>query len=432
MNPQNTPEPHKLVVPARPIRSASAPDPTRAAAAGVIREQIDQILDVDDQPNRTISVNSQPMIDQPAATTNDSTAHAFANSVYEQVHAPTSNTANLTPDDNRIANRAAEIAAEQAEEAAVAEAHRKYHTAWQQYYQKYYEQYYIAALQEQREAFAKMNAVAPANNQPGGTLSQKEAIEELRTDIISKIKRGAKKVRKSRHFIPAICAIVVIVAAVLIQYNGLIFAQVASFVSPGDTTDQNIIVGTGANQPVSQDPRIIIPKINVNAPIVYNLSDLSEESSQNALQNGPIHYPIQGASAYPGQNGNTVILGHSSADWFEPGNYKFIFVQLNRLATGDLFYLDYQGVRYTYRVSRTEIINPDQVSALAIGDAKPYATLITCDPPGTAYKRLVVFAEQISPDPNGVTENQSDSGPTVQGDVVGNPPTLFEKIFGGK
>jgi LPXTG-site transpeptidase (sortase) family protein len=409
-----------------PIRPANAPDPTRAASANVIRGQLNQILNADAQPNATISHSSQPMIARPAAS---QTTDNNAKSTYYQTHAPTSDTSNLHADD-QIASAAATIAARQAEEAAIAEAHRRYHSAWQQYYQKYYERYYLAALEQQRSQFAKQQASVNAQSQ---TLTQQEAMNELRTDLLSKVKQSAKKVRKSRHFIPAICALVVILLALLIQYNGLISAQVASFVSPGDTTDQNIIVGTGTSQPIGAEPRIIIPKINVNAPVVYGLTDLGENSSQKALESGVIHYPIQGASASPGQNGNTVILGHSSADWFEPGNYKFIFVQLNRLSAGDLFYLDYQSVRYTYRVSSTEIINPDQVGSLAIGDDKPYATLITCDPPGTALRRLVVRAEQISPDPSAATsQNDTDVKATVSGDIVGNPPTLFERIFGGK
>ncbi|MCL2037643.1 class E sortase, partial [Candidatus Saccharibacteria bacterium] len=322
---------------------------------------------------------------------------------------------------------------------AVSEAHQKYNTAWQGYYQKYYERYYIAALQEQRAQFASQDAAVDTSNNldsspaaADGTLTQKEAMEELRSDLLGKVKKAGQKARKSRHFIPAIAALVVILIAVFIQYNGLIFAQIGSFVSPGDTTDQNIIIGTGGNQPVGPEPRLIIPKINVDAPVIYGLTDLGEESSQRALENGPIHYPIAGASAFPGQNGNTVVLGHSSADWFEPGNFKFIFVQLNRLAAGDLFYLDFEGVRYTYRVTRSEVIAPNQINALAIGEDRPFATLITCDPPGTALRRLVVYADQISPDPNQVKTTQSDEKVTVQGDIAGNPPTLFERIFGGK
>ena len=106
-----------------------------------------------------------------------------------------------------------------------------------------------------------------------------------------------------------------------------------------------------------------------------------------------------------------MILGHSSADFFEPGNYKFIFVQLDRLSSGDLFYLDYQGKRYTYRVRETKIIAPTQVDQLTIGDAKPYATLITCDPSGTAHNRLIVIGDQIAPDPSSADSRPSPQDP---------------------
>jgi sortase A len=256
-------------------------------------------------------------------------------------------------------------------------------------------------------------------------------MNQLRYDILSRMKRGAGKVRKSRHFWPAIVAVMMVLAIGFVQFNGVIFAQVANFVSPGSTTGNNIIVGTGANQPVGPDAQVIIPKINVQAPVQYNLADLSETGAQTALQNGTIHYPIVGATAFPGQRGNTVVLGHSSADWFEPGNFKFIFVQLNRLSAGDLFYLDYQGTRYTYRISRTQIIAPNQLGALNLGTDKPYATLITCDPPGTALNRLLIIGEQISPDPNAASETQGATNSTAI-NITGTPPTLIERIFGGK
>ncbi|MCL2451873.1 sortase [Candidatus Saccharibacteria bacterium] len=384
-------------------------DDSQAGAANVIRSQIDHIFGVDGAPNATLShtSTSKPMIDQPA---------------------PTAEPEPVTPEPTPPATTDTESA------------HRQYHSAWQDYYQKYYEKYYISAMEHQNQAYNKQLATIHLSAQEAakhaaqavedGTLTQKEAMAEMRQDILGKIKKSATKVRKSRHFIPAICALVVILASVFIQYNGLIFAQVKSFISPGSTSGQDIIVGTGNDQPIGPEPRVIIPKINVNAPVIYGLTDLSEENSQRALENGVIHYPIAGASALPGENGNAVFLGHSSSDFFRPGNFKFIFVQLNRLGVGDLFYLDYEGKRYTYRVSETKIINPNEIGTLAIGDDKPYATLITCDPPGTARQRLIVIGEQISPDPSQTTATQSDSGATVHGDIVGKPPTLFEQIFG--
>lgn len=313
--------------------------------------------------------------------------------------------------------------------ASLTEAQRRYHQAWQNYYQKYYQNYYIAALQKQQARFAKQQAEVVDSREPDGKLSQTEVQERIQSDIIDKVKSGADKAKKHWWFWPTIIAIIVILVFLFLQYNSVIAAKIASFVSPGSSSTQTIIVGTGVNQPVSDSPRIIIPKINVNAPVTYGLTSLDENTVQTALQNGPINYPVAGASALPGQRGNTVILGHSSADVFAPGNYKFIFVQLNRLTAGDLFYLDYGTTRYTYKVTETKIINPTDVGALNLGTDKPYATLVTCDPPGTIANRLLVIAEQVSPNPNDATETQStdNDSPTT---ITGKPKTLLESIFG--
>lgn len=133
----------------------------------------------------------------------------------------------------------------------------------------------------------------------------------------------------------------------------------------------------------------------------------------------------------PGQTGNTVILGHSSNDVFDDGAYKFVFVQLDKLDKGDTFYLNYQGTRYTYSVTEKKVIDPTEVSQLIINTDKPLATLVTCTPPGTALKRLVVIAEQISPDPSKATANTANATSSKLPNIAGNSPTLFERLFGG-
>lgn len=201
------------------------------------------------------------------------------------------------------------------------------------------------------------------------------------------------------------------------------------FITPGASSTQTIIVGTNSNSPVSDSPRIIIPKINVNAPVTYGLTSLDEDTVQKALQNGPVNYPVNGATATPGQKGNTVILGHSSADAFAPGDYKFIFVQLNRLGSGDLFYLDYASKRYTYRVTELKVIEPNNLAALNLGTDKPYATLVTCDPPGTVAHRLLVIADQVSPNPTTATTEAASTSTAQPTNISGKPKTLIEKLF---
>lgn len=140
---------------------------------------------------------------------------------------------------------------------------------------------------------------------------------------------------------------------------------------------------------------ISIPKINIQAPVLYEPS-IQEANIQRALQDGVVHY---GNTAVPGQNGNVAIFGHSSNDWWEPGSFKFVFVLLDKLSPGDQLTIDYQSRRYTYEVTGSRIVEPTDVGVLN-PTATPTLTLITCSPPGTSLRRLVVTAKQVSPAPS--------------------------------
>lgn len=306
----------------------------------------------------------------------------------------------------------------------------QYLSAWQNYYQKYYESYYVAALQQQKQKFAQQKAEVVDSRENDGTLSQTEVQQRISNNILSRLSNATGKAKERRWFWPVVAAVIVMLIFLLLQYNSVISAKVAAFISPGMSSSQTIIVGTGANTPVSYQPRVIIPKINVNAPVTYGLTNLSEDAVQAALQNGPVNYPVAGATAKPGQKGNVAILGHSSADFFAKGNYKFIFVQLNRLTQDDLFYLDYGKTRYTYKVKQIKVINPNEVSQLNLGTSKNYATLVTCDPPGTIEHRLLVIGEQVSPNPDGATVETSKKSSNQPTKITGKPKTLLENIFG--
>ncbi len=156
---------------------------------------------------------------------------------------------------------------------------------------------------------------------------------------------------------------------------------------------------TAATAPITEvvpaENTINIPKINVHVPVIYEPS-IAEATIQTALQNGVVHY---GNTASPGQNGNVAIFGHSSNDWWEPGNFKFVFVLLDKLSPGDQLTIDYQSKRYTYEVTGSKVVEPTDVGVLN-PTATPTLTLITCTPPGTSLKRLVVTAKQTSPAPS--------------------------------
>jgi sortase A len=304
---------------------------------------------------------------------------------------------------------------------------KEYHTAWQTYYQKYYEQYYTKQ-HKQPEYFNKGNTKteAPAPSE----VSQDEALFELRQKLLGKVRKSAGSIRKSRHFVPIIAATLVVLLFVFVQFNRTFIAGVQAYISPGAIDPQNIVIDPAADLQVSPEPRLIIPKINVDVPVVYDVSP-DQASQLEAMEKGVAHFPIPGANSKPGQVGNTVLSGHSSNDIFDQGDYKFIFAQLEKLQVGDTLYANYEGTRYTYVITKKEVVRPTEVQKLVYPTDKPVMTLITCTPLGTAIDRLLVTAEQVSPDPLDADEAPSGSGTeTVDAVIPGNSPTFVERLFG--
>lgn len=141
--------------------------------------------------------------------------------------------------------------------------------------------------------------------------------------------------------------------------------------------------------------QILIPTLSIKAPIIYT------ESTDNAkiafdLRSGVVHY---GSTAMPGQKGNVVIFGHSSGLAWAPGDYKFIFTNLEKIKVNQQIVIDYLGVRYLYEVTDTKTVIPTDLSVLK-SNGKAELSLITCTPVGTSKNRFVVQAKQTSPDPS--------------------------------
>lgn len=306
----------------------------------------------------------------------------------------------------------------------------QYHSQWQEYYKQYYENYYVGhlhqAIQEKEEEKEQAVKAAKSPDQ-----LKKEELNTLREKIVAHAKDKAKKARKSRHFIPIMSALVVVIVVAFLQYNEIIIANVQAYVSPGAIDPQNIVVDPNSNTHVSADPRLIIPKINVDVPVVYGVG-YDHDSQMAAMQKGVAHFAIPGADSVPGQVGNTVFSGHSSNDLFEPGDYKFVFSQLDKLDTGDTIYVNYNSIRYTYTITKKEVVKPTDVQSLLGMTDKPYLTLITCTPLGTALNRLLIKAEQVTPDPSkakSANSNTDNSGGNAI--MAGNGPTVLERLFGG-
>lgn len=125
-----------------------------------------------------------------------------------------------------------------------------------------------------------------------------------------------------------------------------------------------------------------IPKLGIEGARTVIGGDDLEESL--------IHY---GGTVLPGDWGNAVIFGHSVLpQFFNPKNYKTIFSTLPQLEEKDQISVDFDGVTYTYEVYELKVVSSDDISVLEQRYDSSYLSLVTCVPPGTYWKRLVVKA----------------------------------------
>lgn len=95
----------------------------------------------------------------------------------------------------------------------------------------------------------------------------------------------------------------------------------------------------------------------------------------------------------PGERGTSVIFGHSTLpQFFKPDNYKTIFGTLHTIKEGDKIFAEVKGKKYTYTVFSKIITTPEDTDMFVQSFDTSYITIVTCTPPGTVWKRLVVKA----------------------------------------
>ena len=125
--------------------------------------------------------------------------------------------------------------------------------------------------------------------------------------------------------------------------------------------------------------RIVMPAIGVSEVFV-------EGTGGADLRKGPGHYP---GTPLPGQRGTVAIAGHRTT-------YGAPFRRVDQLERGDRIELRMPYARFVYRVERTRIVPPTEVS---VTDRVAYDRLVlsACHPLYSAAQRIIVFARLERP-----------------------------------
>ncbi len=150
-----------------------------------------------------------------------------------------------------------------------------------------------------------------------------------------------------------------------------------------NNTNPNLEDTSYQNSP--QSYTISIPTLKIDqAQVVVGGEDLKKSL---------IQYPN---TALPGQLGNSVIFGHSVLpQFFNPKSYLTIFSTLYKLKQGDEIFVDYDKINYRYIVEQMYEVTPSDLSVLEQRFDGRFLTIITCSPPGTYLRRLIVKARIV-------------------------------------
>lgn len=145
-------------------------------------------------------------------------------------------------------------------------------------------------------------------------------------------------------------------------------------------------------EPLDTDFGIVIPKINANSRIIQDVDPNIESIYQEALTKGVAHAK---GSSLPGGKGNIFLFSHSSSDFLSATKYNSIFYLLSKLESGDPIKLYHKQTEFNYLVREKKVVEADDISYLQIEDTGESLTLMTCWPPGTSLKRLIIQADRI-------------------------------------
>ena len=156
---------------------------------------------------------------------------------------------------------------------------------------------------------------------------------------------------------------------------------------PFATNNQAVAQKLTSQQPALNENRLYIPQINVDIAVVPIDGD-----ENLALEKGAVHRAPQNGN--PKEGGNFVVAAHRFQLGLTPDQTrkKSPFYHIDKMKTGDSFYVDYEGTRYAYEVIEKKQVPPTAVEIESKTEDNRL-TLYSCELAGPKAGRDVVIAK---------------------------------------
>lgn len=135
-----------------------------------------------------------------------------------------------------------------------------------------------------------------------------------------------------------------------------------------------------------------VPSYTLSIPSI-DIENAFVSTTDYDLDKHLVHY---GNTSVPPDKGNAVIFGHSTLpQLFNKNDYKTIFAKAYTLKIGDEIIAESEGIRYAYKIYAILVVDPTDTSVFTQNFDTSSLTLVTCTPPGTTWKRLIIKAQLV-------------------------------------
>lgn len=144
-------------------------------------------------------------------------------------------------------------------------------------------------------------------------------------------------------------------------------------------------------------PQIKLQKENVKiARYTLSIPEIGIKDAEVSTINSDLSKQLvnYGGTSIPPEKGNSVIFGHSTLpQLYDPKNYKTVFANLYKLKQGDQIFINVAQVIYEYKIINITVVEANDTSVFEQNFSDSFLSLVTCTPPGTTWKRLIIKAK---------------------------------------
>ncbi len=161
---------------------------------------------------------------------------------------------------------------------------------------------------------------------------------------------------------------------------------------------QKKIIEKNLEKPAAKKNTLYIPKIGLKVDIIEGIDE-------SALLKGAWHRLPENGN--PEKGGNFVLSAHRLNLGYTPGGtvIKSPFYNIDRLDIGDNIFVDYNQVRYLYKIAKKSTVAPTQTS-IESKTNEPQLTLYSCTLRGSSDGRDVVIAKPSRVEDNSLTSKR--------------------------